>query len=90
MKVATTPCPCDLRVKDFLRGWNAPTKPSGMLAWNSNGLGAWRLSTNEDSIEELMSSESRRNNRVLKIAVITVAVIEAIAMVPLILHLANR
>jgi len=32
----------------------------------------------------------RRDKRVLKIAVISIAVIEAIAMVPLILHLANR
>jgi len=38
-----------------------------------------------------MSAESApRDKRVLKIAVIAVAVIEAIAIVPLILHLANR
>ena len=38
-----------------------------------------------------MSAEyGRRDKRVLKIAVIAVAVIEAIAMVPLILHIANR
>ena len=33
---------------------------------------------------------ARRDKRVLRIAVIAFAVIEAIAMVPLILHLANR
>jgi len=38
-----------------------------------------------------MPAESeRRDKRVLKVAVIAVAVIEAIAMIPLILHLANR
>ena len=37
-----------------------------------------------------VESESRRDKRVLRIAVIAVAVIEAIAMVPLIIHLANR
>jgi hypothetical protein len=35
-------------------------------------------------------SDARRDKRVLRIAVIAVAVIEAIAMVPLIIHLANR
>ena len=33
---------------------------------------------------------SDSNRRVLKIAVIAIAVIEAIAMVPLIIHLANK
>ena len=38
-----------------------------------------------------MTTETdRRDKRVLKIAVIAIAVIEAMAMVPLILHLANR
>ena len=38
-----------------------------------------------------MSAETKlRDKRVLKTAVIAIAVIEAIAMVPLILHLANR
>lgn len=32
----------------------------------------------------------RRNQRVLKTAVIVIAVVEAIAMVPLVIHLANR
>ena len=42
-------------------------------------------------MEVLMSAElERRDKRVLKIAVIAVVVIEAIAMVPLVLHLANR
>lgn len=42
-------------------------------------------------MEVHMSAEhERRDKRVLKIAVISIAVIEAIAMVPLILHLANR
>ena len=35
-------------------------------------------------------SDARRDERVLRIAVIAVVVIEAIAMVPLIIHLANR
>ena len=35
-------------------------------------------------------SDARRDKRVLRIAVIAVVVIEAIAMVPLIIHLANR
>jgi hypothetical protein len=34
-------------------------------------------------------SDARRDKRVLRIAVIAVVVIEAIAMVPLIIHLAN-
>ena len=33
---------------------------------------------------------SNTNARVLKIAVIAIAIIEAIAMVPLIIHLANK
>ena len=38
-----------------------------------------------------MSAQPERGDkRVLKIAVISVAVVEAIAMVPLILHIANR
>jgi hypothetical protein len=38
-----------------------------------------------------MPAESRsRDKRVLKIAVIAIAVIEAMAMVPLIIHLANK
>jgi len=38
-----------------------------------------------------VSAESeRRDKRVLKTAVIVIAVIEAIAMVPLILHIANK
>ena len=39
-----------------------------------------------------MSAESgaRRDKCVLRIAVVAVVVIEAIAMVPLIIHLANR
>jgi hypothetical protein len=35
-------------------------------------------------------SDARRDTRVLRIAIIAVVVIEAIAMVPLILHIANR
>lgn len=38
----------------------------------------------------LAESDTRRDDRVLRIAVIAVVVIEAIAMVPLIIHLANR
>jgi hypothetical protein len=42
-------------------------------------------------MEVLMSADyERRDTPVLKITVIVLAVIEAIAMVPLILHLANR
>jgi hypothetical protein len=38
-----------------------------------------------------MTTESnRRDARVLRIAVIVIAIIEAIAMVPLIIHLANK
>jgi hypothetical protein len=35
-------------------------------------------------------SDACRDKRVLRIAVVAVVVIEAIAMVPLIIHLANR
>ena len=35
-------------------------------------------------------TERRRNKNVMRTAVIAIAVIEAIAMVPLILHLANK
>lgn len=35
-------------------------------------------------------SSSRRDKRVLRIAIIVVVVVEAIAMVPLILHLASK
>ena len=43
-------------------------------------------------MEEFMLAESnaRRDKRVLRIAVIAFVVIEAIAMVPLIIHLATR
>ena len=39
---------------------------------------------------EFASPARRREDRTLRIAIIVIAVIEAIAMVPLILHIANK
>jgi hypothetical protein len=46
----------------------------------------------EVPMEEYMpaGSDARRDKRVLRIAIIAFVVIEALAMVPLIIHLANR